>query len=155
MPLDRLTTYLNDHHAAAVGALELARRSAGSNRGTALGKFLGQLAQEIAEDRRTLRAIMAELGVRVDPVKPAGAWVAEKLGRLKLNGSLVAYSPLSRLEELELLALGVEGKLRLWRALERRGLPGAEVDLAQLIDRARSQLRRLERHRLAAVGEAL
>ena len=39
-------------------------------------------------------------------------WVAEKAGRLKLNGSLLTYSPLSRLVELEGLSLGVEGNFR-------------------------------------------
>ena len=38
------------------------------------------------------------------------AWSAEKFGRLKLNGQLSGYSPLSRLEELEILALVAEGK---------------------------------------------
>jgi hypothetical protein len=154
MPLDRLSTYLNDHHAAAVGAVELARRSAGSNRGTSLGDALHRLAEEIEEDRKSLSAIMAELGIRVDPVKPLGAWLAEKVGRLKLNGSLISYSPLSRLEELELLALGVEGKLRLWLALEQMAEQApTTTDLQALVDRARSQLEQLERDRRDAIDQ--
>ena len=39
-----------------------------------------------------------------------GAWTAEELERLKLNGQLAGYSPLSRLVELEGLAVGIEGK---------------------------------------------
>ena len=38
-------------------------------------------------------------------------------GRLKPNGQLTGYSPLSRLVELEGLSLGITGKLGLWRAL--------------------------------------
>jgi hypothetical protein len=155
MPLDRLSTYLNDHYAASVGAVELARRSAGANRGTALGKALGRLAVEIEEDRSSLRAIMDELSVGIDPTKVAGAWLAEKFGRLKLNGSLISYSPLSRLEELEILALGVEGKLRLWRTLARRTDGGPKgANLRALLARARSQLERLEQYRMDAVDEA-
>ena len=36
--------------------------------------------------------------------KNAGAWALEKVGRLKLNGELTSYSPLSRVVELEGLA---------------------------------------------------
>jgi Ser/Thr protein kinase RdoA (MazF antagonist) len=155
MPLDRLSTYLNDHYAASVAAVELSRRSAGANRGTALGKALERLTAEIEEDRASLRTIMDGLGVGTDPTKSTGAWLAEKLGRLKLNGSLISYSPLSRLEELEVLALGVEGKLRLWRTLERQtDRELEETDLRALITRARSQLERLEQYRLDAVDEA-
>jgi len=154
--MSRLAIYLGDHHAAAVGAVQLARRAAASNRGTRYGEVLAALADEIEEDRQSLRLIMQRLGIRPDPAKAALAWGAEKLGRLKLNGQLTGYSPLSRLEELEILALGVEGKLAMWQALERavsHGIP--EAELQTLIKRARAQRRRLERHRLDAAAEAL
>ena len=152
----KLAIYLNDHYAAAVGAVQLARRSARSNRGTRYGEVLASLAAEIDEDRQSLRLIMQRLGIRSDPAKAAVAWSAEKLGRLKLNGQMTGYSPLSRLEELEILSLGVEGKLAMWRALDHgvdRGVPEAELET--LIKRARSQRRRLERQRLDAASEAL
>ena len=57
--------------------------------------------------RRSLLATMEALGARVDRLKAAAAWGGEKLGRLKLNGQLRGYSPLSRVVELEGLALGV------------------------------------------------
>lgn len=154
MSLDRLSTYLKDHYAASVGAEELVRRSARSNQGTALGRSLDRLAEEIEADRSALLGIMNHLGIDRDPAKVAGGWLAEKLGRLKLNGSLVYYSPLSRLEELEVLALGVEGKLRLWLTLERASYGQDVADLRILVNRARSQLERLERYRLDAVEEA-
>lgn len=152
----RLATYLNDHLAASLGAAQLARRAAAANRGTPYGETLATLAEEIEEDRQALAQIMRRLGVGPDRVKTSLAWGAEKLGRLKLNGQLLGYSPLSRLEELEILQLGVEGKLLLWQALGRagdHGIPEAELDA--LIKRARSQRRRLERGRLDAAAEAL
>jgi len=99
---------------------------------------------------------MQRLGIGADRAKAAIAWTAEKLGRLKLNGRLTGYSPLSRLEELEILSLGVEGKLALWQALGHaldHGIPEAELET--LIKRARSQRRRLERQRLEAASAAL
>ncbi|MFL5822852.1 MAG: hypothetical protein ACJ764_05350 [Solirubrobacteraceae bacterium] len=151
----RLSIYLNDHLAGAAGAIELARRSRGANRDGSLGQALEELTRELEEDQTALQDIMAQLGVRVDHAKLAAAWVAEKLGRFKLNGSLVSYSPLSRLEELELLVLGVEGKLLLWQALSRRNEPLTGIDLDALIKRAQAQRRRLNRHRLQAAQQAL
>jgi hypothetical protein len=154
--MSKLGIYLGDHYAASVAAVGLARRAAQSNQGSHYGEVLARLAAEIEEDRQTLKLIMQRLGIRPDPAKAAVAWSAEKLGRLKLNGQLTGYSPLSRLEELEILSLGVEGKLGMWRALERavdHGIP--EAELATLIKRARSQRRRLERQRLEAAPEAL
>jgi hypothetical protein len=152
----RLSTYLNDHLAGSAVGLELAQRAARSNRGSPLGEFLQTLTLELVEDKRSLERLMAHLGIGVDRVKVLAGWTAEKLGRFKLNGHLLSYSPLSRLEELELLVLAVQGKLLLWRALERWGEVDATVlDLEALITRAESQRRRLERRRLEAVAQAL
>jgi hypothetical protein len=155
---DKLAIYLNDHLAGSTVGLELARRVAANNEGTPYGPVLAEVAEEIAEDREALLDVMARMSVARDPLKLAGAWGAEKLGRLKLNGSLFSYSPLSRLVEIEGLSLGVDGKLGLWQALELTHgddprLRG--VDLEALITRAKSQRRRLERQRRNAAKEAL
>ena len=157
MASKRLSIYLQDHFAASVAAGELARRSAASNRGTPLGPELERLGQEIDQDRQVLGDLMRELGISADRAKTAGAWTAEKLGRLKLNGSWLAYSPLSRLEELEILILGIEGKLLLWEALAHDLELAGDIgpDFSELIRRARAQRRRLNGHRLQAVKDAL
>ena len=117
---DRLSTYLNDHLAGSTAGVKLARRAAESNEGMSYGPVLATLAAEIQEDRQSLLDVMERLSVGQDRLKLALAWGAEKAGRLKLNGELRGYSPLSRLEELEALSLGVEGKLGLWRTLSGR-----------------------------------
>lgn len=153
-----LAIYLNDHLAGATGAHELVRRSAVSNRESAYGPFLSELAEQIEEDRQTLIEIMRALGIGIDRLKVTAGWGAEKLGRLKLNGQLLGYSPLSRLVELEGLSLGVGGKLALWRALQQLQPDEprlAEVDLARLVRRAEQQLDELEANRLSAAAEAL
>jgi hypothetical protein len=155
---DLLSTYLNDHLAGATAGLELARRAAGSNRSTSYGRVLSALAREIEEDREALLEIMARLGVGQDRLKVAVAWGAEKVGRLKLNGELLRYSPLSRLVELEGLAIGVEGKLALWQSLRETHSDDPRlrgIDIEELITRARSQRRRLEQQRRRAAAEAL
>jgi hypothetical protein len=155
MASKRLSIYVNDHFAAAIAAGELARRSANSNRDTPLGDELDRLANEIEEDRSALETLMHHLGVTIDHKKAVAAWTAEKLGRLKLNGGWVSYSALSRLEELEFLTLGVEGKLLLWEALAEHPELAARLDLAELARRARAQRRRLKEHRIVAVRAAL
>jgi hypothetical protein len=144
-----LPIYLNDHLFGATVGVELARRVRSSNEGGELGGFLAGLCEELEDDRARLREAMHGLGVAVNPLKPVGGWMAEKAGRLKLNGQLRGYSPLSRVIELEGLAIAINANLACWQALERCG-EGAGVDFAELAQRSRAQLRRLEPHRLEA-----
>jgi hypothetical protein len=155
---DRLSIYLNDHLAGATAGVSLARRTAASNRSNRYGEVLGEIAGEVEDDRLALVDVMRRLSVGQDRVKLALAWGAEQASRLKLNGELLSYSPLSRLEEIEALSLGVEGKAALWKALRRTHgddprLRG--VDLDELVERAQSQRRRLEHQRVRAADEAL
>jgi hypothetical protein len=148
-----LGIYLNDHLALGVAGRELVRRAARQNEGTELGAFLERLAREVAEDLETLRAIVERLELPVSRVKPPLALVAERVGRLKPNGQLTGYSPLSRYLELESLALGIEGKALLWANL--RDLAGVRdrlegIDLDALLERAKRQRDELEPHRLDA-----
>jgi hypothetical protein len=156
MPNKYLPIYLNDHLAGSTVGIELARRLLGSNEGTEYEAPLRRLEGEIGEDRETLSGIMERLNVRRDHLKVMGAWVAEKAGRLKLNGEITRYSPLSRLEELEILSLGVEGKLCMWSALHHAIGPSvAGTDLDPLIARANAQRETLEQLRHRAAAEAL
>jgi|SRR5215211_3336538 len=152
-----LEIYLADHLAAGAAGLALARRSAGSNAGNETGRFLRDLGAEIEEDHRTLRRVVAQLGFEGSRLKELAALAGEMVGRLKPNGQVRGYSPLSRLLELETLSVGISGKLALWRSLEQlpevaERLPG--IDLAQLIARAERQRSELEEHRIAAARQA-
>jgi hypothetical protein len=152
-----LGIYLNDHLAGSTLGAELAKRSAGSNKGSSYGAFLRKVAKEIADDRDSLKAVMKRLEVGEDIPKKLTGWTAEKLGRLKPNGQLTGYSPLSRVVELEGLALGITGKLGLWKALhalasEEPRLDAAELD--RLRERAESQRDGVERHRVRAAADA-
>ena len=151
-----LAIYLNDHLAGSTAGLELARRARGSNKGTELGLFLDTLVAEIEEDRRALEQVMDAVGAGQDRIKVKAAWAGEKVGRLKLNGRLLGYSPLSRVVELEGLSLGVEGKACLWKMLGELADPRlAGFDFDGLRARAERQHEEIEEHRLAAGREAL
>ena len=157
MPDRLLAIYLNDHFAGASLGLELTKRVLRSNRGTPLGVFLEGFLAEVEEDKRVLEQVMGAVGVKKSPFKRPIAIAAERLGRLKLNGQITGYSPLSRVLELEGLTMGVRGKLSLWQNLRvAADAPerAAGVDLDALIARAERQLTGLEEQRLAAARRA-
>ncbi len=152
-----LRIYMQDHLAGATGGLELARRARGANDGTPYGEPLAKLADDIEADRRSLESLMDDLGFGADRAKNIAFWVGEKVGRLKLNGQITGYSPLSRMIELEGLITGVNGKRSLWLTL--RDLAGSvpELDadrIGRLVERAEQQLETLHELRARAGREA-
>jgi hypothetical protein len=152
-----LAIYLNDHLAAATLGVELARRLRSSNRGDAeFGEPLAKICAEVEEDYGTLVRLMGRLSVDRNPVKPLLARAAERLGRLKLNGQLRGYSPLSRMIELEGLASGIGLKLQLWNALEQNfGETLDGFDFHALAERADRRGQQVENLHLAAAQRAL
>jgi predicted dinucleotide-binding enzyme len=152
-----LAIYLNDHLARATLLVEVVKRGAGEYAGTELGAFLSGLLPEVRADRRALRDVMASVGAQPQVSKVAGAWLAEKAGRLKLNGRIVRRSPLSPLVELEGIELGIQARLLLWRVLRATAArdAGAAAAFDALIARAEEQLAAVEPHRLTAGLEAL
>jgi hypothetical protein len=155
--LDLLSIYLNDHLMGSVAGLELARRARAENEGNPVGEYLAGFVEELSADRTRLKSILQALGLKQDLLKQGSAWVGEKLGRFKLNGRLLSYSPLSRLVELEGLCLGTEGRLALWRTLRRLASKDdrlSRFDFNVLIHRAEQQRRALERLRQQAADES-
>jgi hypothetical protein len=151
-----LSIYLNDHLAGATAGADLARRLAQTHRSNPEGAVATRLADEIVEDRETLMRLMNTLEIRANHLKVAAGWLAEKAGRLKLNGHLLTRSPLSTVIELESMRLGVEGKAAGWRTIRALAehndrLNKDEID--RLIDRANRQIETLENLRVAAVDK--
>ncbi|MFJ6793558.1 hypothetical protein [Streptomyces sp. NPDC091268] len=146
-PRKFLAIYLNDHLTGAASGVELLRRAARAHQGTALGPPLAALAREAFQDRQSLRRVMTELQVPEMRGRMALGWLAEKAGRLKLNGRVVSRSPLSDVIELEGLRLGVEAKACAWRSLLALAATEPRIDAArirELLGRAERQIRTLE-----------
>ncbi|MEU6878864.1 hypothetical protein [Streptomyces sp. NPDC046712] len=153
-----LDVYLNDHLAGASSGAALMRRAARAHRGSPLGPQLEELAEEVRQDRASLRGTMSALGVRRRPSRAALGLVLERAGRLKLNGRVFSRSPLSDVVELEAMRLGVEGKEACWRSLRTLARTDPRLDpvrLDFLIHRARRQARALESMRASCVPHAL
>lgn len=152
---DLLAIYLNDHLTAATGGVQLFERSAKGQLDGARRDALKLLAGDVAKDRESLLFVMGRLGVKVAKRRVVTGWLAEKAGRLKVNGTVVRRSPLSDLVELEAMRMGIEGKGCLWRSL--RMLSGTDQRLEAsefeaLEQRAHAQIYELETLRLDAAG---
>ena len=149
-----LRIYLQDHDALAVITDRLIGRSLSSNKGSRLGDLLIRLQARAAEDRKMLHEVMHRLDVRSSRLKTSAAWVAERSGRLKLNGRLLRYSDLSRVFELEALGALLTMRVARWESL--RALAGSDerlagMDFDDLIERTREDVHDLSRaHRDAA-----
>jgi hypothetical protein len=112
----------------------------------------------VAADRQELEALMGQLHIPVSRIRQVTAWLAEKLAALKLRLDDPAGRALRRLEALEAVVLGIEGKRALWRALDAATAEGPwlrGVDYARLSQRAEEQRQRVEAVRLTAATTAL
>jgi hypothetical protein len=153
---DRLAIYLNDHLAAATAASELAGRIAGQNEGTEVGELTGSLHEQLQDDREALTELLDRSGSGRDRAKVLAGWTAEKLGRLKLNGQILGYSPLSRLEELEGLSVSLEYLALAWASLADAAIKDAgKPGFTERASRAAAARAALEGFRAEAAREAL
>jgi hypothetical protein len=138
-----LSIYLNDHLAGATGGVGRARSARDANEGTEFFEPLATACREIEEDRSSLESIMDDLGIGRSRIKPILAGLGEKGGRLKPNGQIRGYSPLGRVIDIEVLLLGITGKLRLWTLLGELLDRETSSDLGGLVRRAEDQRTRI------------
>ena len=127
------------------------------NEGDPFAARLTRVLAEIRADQAVLQGLVERIGVGQSPLKKAGAWLAEKAGRVKLGGT-DEPAELSRMEVLEVLAMGIQGKRALWRALgvvADRHAELRELDLDWLERRAASQHEEVDAMRLEAARAAL
>jgi hypothetical protein len=150
--MEDLSSYLNDHLAGAVGALELLDRLIKTYQGKPLGRFFAELRGEIDADQQTLQELIDRLDLEESAVRKAGAWVAEKFSRPKIQLSESCEGRMGLFLALEVLALGITGKRLLWRALavasetvpQFRGLDYAELEGRAIEQHDRVEAKRLE-----------
>lgn len=144
---DALASYIRDHLAGARFALELLENLGTHAVITDVASLAQELQSEIETDRLVLQTWADQAELPGAALKEATAWLAEKLGR----GKLVVTDLLGQFEAIELLCLGVHGKLALWnslRALQGKTTLAIELPLDDLVSRAVNQHARLECLRL-------
>lgn len=150
-----LSTYLNDHLGGAQIAVQILERMRDQQKNSHYREFSAALLPQIEADDRVLRSLIEKIGASQSTLKQAGGWLTEKLGRLKLGD---AGSDIETFESLELLVVGIHGKLCLWKALDvASGLDPrlSGVDFKELIRRAEEQYGIADRERLALAAKVL
>jgi hypothetical protein len=153
-----LTTYLNDHLAGSVAALELLDHLAALHSGPDRERLFLALRSEVEQDQNVVQGLLEGVGGKESRVRQAAAWLTEKLGQAKLKLDDPGSGELRVLEALETLGLGIQGKLALWRALSAAadGVPQLKaLDFARLERRATEQHERVEAERLRIARVAL
>lgn len=150
--MKQLATYLNDHVAGAVAAVELLDHLIDVHKGKPLEEFFQDLRRDVLADLDVLRKLRRRFG-KESALRKATAWIAEKIDRMKTKSAGEQAGELGLVQALEVLVLGITGKQLLWRALNASLgssplLKGA--DLGKLEERAIEQLERVETQRLDA-----
>ena len=156
MSKEHLAIYLNDHLAGSLTAVEILDHLEAE--ASDLMPDLGALKSEIAADRDQLKALMERLGISESRVRKVTSWIAEQVTEAKFEVDDETQGTLRRLERLEALAVGIDGKSALWRALNAAAEVAPELrgmDYEHLTERAQKQRSRVEILRLQAARLAL
>jgi hypothetical protein len=154
--MENLTSYLNDHLAGSVGALELLDRLIDTYKEKPLERFFIDLRNEISADQETLKELIASLGEEESTVRKAGAWVIEKFSRGKIQLGAKGENEMGLFLALEGLALGIHGKRSLWCGLATASETASRLrgpDYETLEKRAMEQHDRVEAKRLEVARE--
>ncbi|HWH14969.1 MAG TPA: hypothetical protein VNT51_09490 [Miltoncostaeaceae bacterium] len=148
-----LRIYLGDHLAVIRGGRSLVSRMQGGDRGEVAG-LLEEAARELDRGDALVSAFLRQIGASRPWLKVGAATLAERAGRLKLNGRLLRPSPLSPLVELEGLAACLAATAAMYRALA-----AADVASPELVEARGEACTRLAeeagRHGLGAARRAL
>jgi hypothetical protein len=155
-----LLGYLNDHLAGAAAGIQLAERCRDRDPGSELGLVLQALVVEIKQDREVLERVIRALGGSPHRLKRGVALGTERLGSLRMWLPMIGpgSEETARLEEVEVLSLGIEGKRLMWAALAQLSSTDARLlgfSFPELKQRAKAQRDRLERFRLKLAADVL
>ena len=151
---ERLHTYLNDHLAGSVAAIELLDNLIEHHSEDRFGKFFTDLRDDIHTDQEKLRDLIRKIGGKESALRKAAGWVSEKFGRVKIGD---ADDSAELLQAVEGLALGITGKKLLWRSLAAiaPNFPALQgTDFVELEKRAHDQFERIETLRIELAREA-
>jgi uncharacterized protein with HEPN domain len=150
-----LTTYLNDHIAGSQMALEILDLLHHLDNAA----VWQDMKSEIDADRQELEQLIRSINSTPSALRRAAAWMVEKFAELKMRvDDPSTDAALRRLELIEALAIGIDGKHALWTALQMASQITPELkslDYERLIARAEAQRGVVEVRRLQAAADAL
>lgn len=158
MANQHLATYLNDHLAGSVIAIQLMESLESSHEGTPIATFVRELRADIETDQKELQRLMSSLEISESRTRKVSAWLTEKLSELKLRFDDSEAGNFRLFESFEALSLGIEGKRSLWRALATTAEASPKLrilDYDRLQQFAQEQRERVERKRVELALEVL
>jgi hypothetical protein len=147
-----LAIYARDHHTLLTALRELAHRMRTDGPPEERQGFVSDLCEAVDNDRECLEQFLGRIDSAPSSTRNVAVWVAERLGRLKLNGRLLRPSPLSAVTELEGSRLLLEANRALWSGLAHLAI--GPPDAAERAHRSEGLLATAERLRLNALQHA-
>jgi hypothetical protein len=148
-----LIAYLKEHLAGSDVAIEIVERLRRTHAGSAEGRLFASLYEDFQEERRVVYVLLANLGATGFSTGRLAAQAATAMGRTLSDGD----GDFALFHTLEALAIGVQGKRCLWRALQpiemSLPLPGPRT-IAGLESMAVRQWEAIEERRRALVPYA-
>ncbi len=153
-----LEQYLNHHLSGSAGAVELIETLASCNGCAGDEWFFKNLKSTIEHERGLIHRLLSELNKSESKLLDVMGNLTAKSGCLKLHWEGMDQGDLGLLEALEVLSLGIEGKLSLWKLLGEisPSIPEwSENDFQALAREAQEQRNAVEARRIEAGRQAL
>jgi hypothetical protein len=113
-----LATYLKDHHAGSEAAVSIVEHLAESHPDSEAARIAPRLKAEFEGERQQLAMLLKRLDDSTSAPRRVVGWMSEKALELKLWADDRSDGALHLLEAVEMLGLGVHGKIGLWKALD-------------------------------------
>jgi hypothetical protein len=157
MNAKHLGTYVNDHLAGSVAAGELLDHLISANAGTPPVGSLLSCDKRLSKTKLPCDIYWNSSISKKSRCAKQRHGFPKKFARAKLSMEDPTGDKLARLEKLEALTLGIEGKRALWCSLNviaDRAPALQAMDLTRLEQRAAEQRQRVEAFRLDAAREA-
>ena len=146
-----LIAYLRDHLSGADMALRVVHRLGSTHQRNEVGTLFRRLSKELEEDRSVVRTLLMQLGASRRSIKRAAGFASGTVLSVTAGGE---PGDLSLLRTLEALAVGVQGKRCLWRALQNLHNVPSIVDSMNFVELEAKAVRQwdaLEERRRALV----
>ena len=144
-----LIAYLRDHLSGADMAIRVVHRLGSTHQRTEDGTLFRRLSRELKEDRAVVHTLLKKLGASGRSIKRAAGFASGTVLSMTAGGE---PGDLSLLRTLEALAIGVQGKRCMWRALQNlRTVPSSvdDMNFVELEARAVRQWEAIEERRRA------
>jgi hypothetical protein len=144
-----LIAYLRDHLSGSDVALRVVHRLDSTHQDIEDGPLFRRLSKEFEEDRGVVRTLLTQLGASGRSIKRAAGYASGTVLSVTAGGE---PGDLSLLRTLEALAIGVQGKRCMWRALQNvRTVPATVqgINFVELEAKAVHQWEAIEERRRA------